>query len=95
MISGGRHPFRRPLGQAAALLLAASILPLGCGASTPTKCSAAAGAPPCVRVLFVGNSYTYVNDLPATFADLARAGGQNVETGMIANGGETLAQHAA
>ena len=95
MISGGRHPFRRPLGQAAALLLAASILPLGCGASTPPKCSAAAGAPPCVRVLFVGNSYTYVNDLPATFADLARAGGQNVETGMIANGGETLAQHAA
>ena len=50
---------------------------------------------PCVRVLFLGNSYTYVNDLPAVFRDLARAGGQNVETGMVANGGETLAQHAA
>jgi hypothetical protein len=45
--------------------------------------------------LFLGNSYTYVNDLPTTFAELAVAGGHNVETGMVANGGETLAQHAA
>jgi hypothetical protein len=49
----------------------------------------------CVRVLFLGNSYTYVNDLPTVFRDLARAAGQNVDTGMVANGGETLAQHAA
>ena len=49
----------------------------------------------CVRVLFIGNSYTYVNDLPTVFRDLARAAGQNVETSMVANGGETLAQHAA
>jgi hypothetical protein len=45
-------------------------------------------------VLFLGNSHTYVNDLPAVFRELARAGGQNVETGMVANGGETLAEHA-
>lgn len=50
---------------------------------------------PCVRILFLGNSYTYVNDLPGVFRDLARSAGQNVETGMIADGGETLAQHAA
>src|ERR1700690_4637148 len=50
---------------------------------------------PCVRVLFIGNSYTYVNDLPTVFRDLARSTGQNVETGMVAEGGETLAQHAA
>jgi hypothetical protein len=50
---------------------------------------------PCIRVLFLGNSYTPVNDLPSVFRDLARAGGRNVETGMVANGGETLAQHAA
>ena len=49
----------------------------------------------CVRVLFLGNSYTYVNDLPTVFRDLARSGGRNVETSMVANGGETLAQHAA
>ena len=50
---------------------------------------------PCVRVLFLGNSYTFVNDLPGVFRDLARSAGRNVETGMVANGGETLAQHAA
>jgi hypothetical protein len=50
---------------------------------------------PCVRVLFLGNSFTYVNDLPTVFRDLARAAGQNVETSMVANGGETLADHAA
>jgi len=49
----------------------------------------------CVRVLFLGNSYTSVNDLPAVFRRLAVAGGQNVQTGLVANGGETLAQHAA
>jgi hypothetical protein len=59
----------------------------------------ASGAPqvsgPLVRVLFLGNSYTYANDLPATFGKLAAAGGHNVQTGMVANGGETLAQHAS
>ena len=49
----------------------------------------------CVRVLFIGNSYTFVNDLPTVFRDLARSAGRNVETGMVAEGGETLAQHAA
>jgi hypothetical protein len=29
-----------------------------------------------VRVLFIGNSYTYVNDLPKMLADLAKAGNQ-------------------
>jgi hypothetical protein len=50
---------------------------------------------PCVRILFLGNSYTFVNDLPTVFRDLARSAGQNVETEMVAEGGETLAQHAA
>jgi hypothetical protein len=50
---------------------------------------------PCTRILFVGNSYTYVNDLPTVFRNLARAAGQNVATGEVANGGETLAQHVS
>jgi hypothetical protein len=37
---------------------------------------AAGDEPKPVRVLFVGNSYTYVNDLPKMLAELARAGGQ-------------------
>jgi hypothetical protein len=51
--------------------------------------------PRCIRVLFIGNSYTSVNDLPGTFARLARSGGLHVETSMIAPGGAFLADHAA
>lgn len=72
---------------------------IGLGAFGATRLAAAPCGPlqptPCVRVLFLGNSYTYVNDLPAVFGDLARGGGRNVETGMVAGGGETLADHAA
>ena len=49
----------------------------------------------CLRVLFIGNSYTSVNDLPATFAALVRSGGGAVETRMIAPGGAFLSDHAA
>jgi hypothetical protein len=48
-----------------------------------------------LRILFIGNSYTYVNDLPGTFAHLACSGGHKVETGMAADGGWTLEQHAS
>ncbi len=59
------------------------------------RCEPPPAATPCLRVLFIGNSYTYVNDLPATFAELARGGGHPVETGMEATGGATLADHVA
>jgi len=49
----------------------------------------------CSRVLFIGNSYTSVNDLPRTFAAVALAQGHAVYTEMIAPGGATLADHAA
>jgi hypothetical protein len=34
------------------------------------------------RVLFIGNSLTYTNDLPDMFAKLAQSGGQRVEVEM-------------
>jgi hypothetical protein len=46
-------------------------------------------------VLFIGNSYTSVNDLPATFARLSAALGRTVVTAMIAPGGARLADHLA
>jgi hypothetical protein len=46
-------------------------------------------------VLFIGNSYTYVNDLPGTFADLSKSGGHDVETAMAGQGGWTLADQLA
>jgi hypothetical protein len=61
------------------------------GCALFTNCS---DDPQCVRVLFIGNSYTFVNDLPTTLTKLAEAGGQRVETVMQAEGGWTLAQHA-
>jgi len=45
-----------------------------------------------LRVLFVGNSLTYYNDLPATFATLYRATepGTKIQTEMLAQGGGKL-----
>jgi hypothetical protein len=51
------------------------------------------GTEACNRVLFFGNSYTYENDLPGMFAELARSGGHKVETGMSTEGGWSFADH--
>jgi hypothetical protein len=71
--------------------------------SSPRHCAFAAGsrlAPitarqerPPTRVLFVGNSYTYFNNLPEILAKLAAARGQKVETLMVAPGGWRLQDH--
>jgi hypothetical protein len=54
------------------------------------------GPPPSLRVLFVGNSYIYTNDLPRTFASLAReAGVAEVMVDSVTAGGYRLEQHAA
>ena len=76
-------------------LLCAGLLGLaGCGTGASASCPPSAPTT-CVRVLFLGNSYTYANDLPGTFARLARAGGHEVQVAMVAGGGETLEQHAS
>ena len=47
------------------------------------------------RILFVGNSFTYVNDMPEKiFAPIARAAGYNVEVKRVTNGGYHLYQHS-
>ncbi|HTX79087.1 MAG TPA: DUF4886 domain-containing protein [Longilinea sp.] len=51
------------------------------------------GTEPCTRVLFIGNSYTSVNDLPATFTALAKSGGHAVQTNAADEGGWTLDDH--
>ena len=45
------------------------------------------------RVLFIGNSYTYTNDLPGMVAQLALSIGEELETSMIAPGGYTFQGH--
>lgn len=75
-----------------ALFVVIGFLTLACASTTP--CTGGSGARSCLRILFVGNSYTSVNDLPEMFARLAKAGGHSVETGMVAPGGWTLSAHA-
>ncbi len=49
---------------------------------------------PPLKVLFIGNSYTYVNDLPSLIVGLANAaGGRRIETDGHLVGGYTLQQH--
>jgi len=50
---------------------------------------------PPLKVLFIGNSYTYGNDLPSLVAALAEAaGGRKIETDRHLLGGCTLKRHA-
>ena len=76
-------------------LVVCAVLAGQTGCAPTTGCDAHAGASTCTRVLFIGNSYTFVNDLPGTFAGLAATGGHQVETGMLAFGGATLGARAA
>ncbi|MDO4617569.1 MAG: hypothetical protein Q4B03_08975 [Lachnospiraceae bacterium] len=46
-----------------------------------------------VRVLFIGNSHTYYNDMPAMFLELAGEEHYDCEITMLAHGGWHLAQH--
>jgi hypothetical protein len=77
------------------LVILGWLLIAACGCSPAPGCSAWPGAGQCTRILFIGNSYTYVNDLPSMFAELAGAGGHGVETGIEATGSWTLSNHAA
>ena len=40
-----------------------------------------------LRILFIGNSHTYFNDMPAMVAEKARKAGFDCEVTMIAHGG--------
>ena len=75
------------------LVVAAGLLAVGPARRLLSGCAFAGNR--CIRVLFIGNSYTSVNDLPATFAELAGSGGVAVEVDAIDPGGQTLAGHAA
>jgi len=47
------------------------------------------------NILFIGNSYTYGNDLPGMVKSLAAAAGKSATTTMVAPGGQTLAGHVS
>src|SRR5689334_10005246 len=53
----------------------------------------AKGEPRPLRVLFVGNSYTYVNDLPFVVAVVAASRGIEIDYGMLAEPNYALEDH--
>jgi hypothetical protein len=58
-------------------------------------CVRGAGAPSPLRVLFVGNSYTYQNDLPGVVGAMGEAAGVRIEVASSTGGGMTLEDHWA
>jgi hypothetical protein len=69
------------------------------GSGSSSASSGAGGAdaatPLVLSVLFIGNSYTYVNDLPGTVQQLGDSSGvAKVMVDSVAVGGATLADHA-
>jgi hypothetical protein len=51
------------------------------------------GGPGALRVLFIGNSYTYENDLPGMVEAMGEAAGVRIEVASSAGGGMTLEDH--
>lgn len=68
--------------------LVALVLATSCGNGDPDNLNT-------LRVLFIGNSHTLVNDLPAMVADMARAAGKELVYEVEAQGGYGLEDHWA
>jgi hypothetical protein len=65
------------------------------GSTATTQAGATTGHSEPRRVLFLGNSYTFVNDLPAMVAAMGDASGDPLLVDVIAIGGATVADHVA
>jgi hypothetical protein len=77
--------FRTPLAALAAALLLSSV-----GACQDTS---GPKPPLSLKVLFIGNSLTYYNNLPGTVAEIAVAGGDVIQVEMVAKPGYALIDH--
>jgi hypothetical protein len=62
---------------------------------TETDASTDTGEPELPRVLFIGNSYTFFNDLPGLFAAMTDAAGAGWTVDSIAIAGASVANHVA
>src|SRR5262249_40586851 len=80
---------RAKLGGMRPLVALAAALLLACA---PGQAKAEAKEGP-TRILFLGNSYTYVNELPQVVKQLGAAQGHTIEVEDLSGGGATLADH--
>lgn len=69
-----------------------STIPLLLALVICTSCSPKPASEKTERVLFVGNSLTYVGNIPAVYSSLATENGHPTHSDMIVRGGATLAQ---
>jgi hypothetical protein len=70
-----------------------AIAILGAAACTHAQAPLAPLSPGGHHVLFIGNSLTYVNDLPRTLSDLASSVGDTIKTAMVAKPDYALEDH--
>lgn len=80
---GGKISYRKSI-----LLVVFSIL-----VSVMASCSMLPDFGSGVRILFIGNSYTFTSNIPYIFSELAKSGGHTVETGTAADKGGSLADY--
>ena len=73
------------------LLTILLLLPLGVAAQS--RQSAPAPKQDSLRLLFIGNSYTYYNDLPAMVYEIAKTQKKKLSVKSITKGGERLRGH--
>lgn len=78
----------RSCGLCALILLLAVVGPLRSAGAVERV-----AASDCIGVLFVGDSLTYVNNLPALYSAIAQSKGVCVAAAMVASGGESLKNH--
>jgi hypothetical protein len=71
------------------------LIRLSCSGAFDSSACPGGGSGPCTRVLFIGNTYTGTNDLPAMFANLARSGKHRVQTGLNDDDAVSLTDHVA
>jgi hypothetical protein len=69
--------FAHPVEMFTALLLSSSLL-AATAASSLLAATAAPPPPPPTRILFIGNSFTFVNDLPHQLINIAKSLGKEV-----------------
>jgi hypothetical protein len=69
-------------------------MPIALAANVPNTTPAQPTQKPAMRVLFIGNSFTYKHDMPLVFGELAQAGlKQSMKVGSVVQGGQSLAGH--
>lgn len=73
-------------------LVVLALVACSCASTAPSPRAKSSQAPP-LDTLFIGNSYTFFNDMPGMLEELARASGRDLHQQSVVAGGATLEMH--